>query len=103
MVNTTRLVRILLLLLTLVVPATPLIDPTAVSAFVAVPSASILTTRPDDGSPRAPPHRAFVSVYPWHHHPNHPTTARADRDAFQNPSGVNRTCGRGHKPTYKKQ
>src|SRR3546814_6472996 len=48
MVNTTRLVRILLLLLTLVVTAPPLIDPIAVSAFVAVPAAAILIERSDE-------------------------------------------------------
>src|SRR3546814_16835074 len=67
MVNTTRLVRILLLLLTLVVTATPLIDPIAVSAFVAVPAAAILIERSDDGSTRAADQRAFAGAYAGHH------------------------------------
>src|SRR3546814_13454207 len=96
MVNTTRLVRILLLLLTLVVTATPLIDPIAVSAFVAVPAAAILIERSDDGSTRAADQRAFAGAYAGHHCADHRTTGSADRATFQNVSGVTCSCGRGH-------
>src|SRR3546814_15201445 len=86
MVNTTRLVRILLLLLTLGVTATPLIDPIAVSAFVAVPAAAILIERSDAGSTRAADQRAFAGAYAGHHCADHRTTGSADRATFQNVS-----------------